>query len=288
MPELPEVETVRRGLERHLPGRRIESVELRCEDLLGRPDPESFCRALPGQTFRRLDRLGKMLILELDHQGLLVHLGMTGQLTFWDPAHPEGQGPAAPPAPGHPVRDRHLHLILHLEGAAALLYRDVRRFGKWRMDPLETLRRAPELVRLGPDPLTPEYRFEAFSAALRRTRRRIKAALLDQRVVAGLGNIYADEALHRAGIRPHRRCHRLTEGQKRCLFEAIPEVLRQGIASRGTTFSDFVGADGSPGGHLARLRAYGRAGQPCAGCGASLVRTTVAGRSSTWCRHCQR
>lgn len=292
MPELPEVETIRRGLVPHLPGRRVARVEVRCPRILVHPSPEAFRRALEGQTFQGLDRVGKLLILELDASTLLVHLGMTGQLTLRDPSR------ADEPFRRHPVTglertrqhapDAHTHLLLHLDDGSCLCYRDVRKFGRWWLYPRQAARSYPPLERLGPDPLTPEYRWEDFERALAGTRRAVKAVLLDQSVLAGVGNIYADEALFAAGIRPSRRADRLSRAARRRLFEAVPRVLRQAIEGRGTTFSDYRDARGEPGTHQEALAVYGRGGQPCPACGQALVRSTVAGRTSTWCPRCQK
>lgn len=293
MPELPEVETIRRGLERHLPGKRIHRVEVREPKLVVRPHWESFVIELAGQTFRQLRRTGKMLILELDSVTLLVHLGMTGQLTFRDPSRPDDERFRIQPITGlqearQHAPDQHTHLLLHLVGGTSLCYRDIRKFGKWRLYSREEASSCPELAALGPDPLTSAYNLDGFAESLRRTTRHVKAVLLDQAVVAGLGNIYVDEALHRCGLRPTRRANKLNGREVFRLFETIPQVLREALEHRGTTFSDYRDAEGQRGDNASRLQVYGRHGEPCPGCGDPLRRSTVAGRTSSWCARCQK
>lgn len=282
VPELPEVETIRRGLERHLPGRRIRRAEVRAPQLVAHPDWESFVIGLAGRTFRTPRRVGKMLILDLDSGALLVHLGMTGQLLFQDPSQT---------SPGSSVGggcDPHAHILLHHADGTCLCYRDIRKFGKWRLYAAHEAPTCPELACLGPDPLTPDFVLEGFASALRRTTRHIKAVLLDQSVVAGLGNIYVDETLHRCGLRPTRRANKLSAREVRRLFEGIPGVLKEALERRGTTFSDYRDAEGNSGQNGPALRVYGRHGQPCPECGQELRRTTVAGRTSSWCAKCQK
>jgi len=293
MPELPEVETIRRGLERHLPGRRIRRAEVRAPKLVLHPDWESFVIELAGQTFQRLNRVGKMLILELDSVSLLVHLGMTGQLTFRDPERPDCTAFKVQPVTGlqqaeQHAPDRHTHIILHHTDGTALCYRDIRRFGKWRLYPRAEAPRCSELAALGPDPLTGDFLLQGFASSLGRTTRQVKAVLLDQSVVAGLGNIYVDETLHRCGIRPGRRADRLNGKEVRRLYETIPCVLQEALDHRGTSFSDYRDADGQEGQHAEALQVYGRYGQPCPRCGQALRRSTVAGRTSSWCAKCQK
>lgn len=292
MPELPEVETVRRSLEPFVPGRRIARVEIRDSLVIKRPDPSHYPKLLEGQQFTHLDRLGKYLILHLERHGLLVHLGMTGQLTFRDPTRPDTAF-LRHPYTGlqrtlqHPV-DAHTHISLEFEDGTALHYRDIRKFGKWRLYPTEDLERSPELTGLGPDPITGDFRLEPFQARLRKTSRAVKAALLDQAVVAGLGNIYVDEALFRAGVRPRKAARRLTGRETERLHSAIKEVLLAGIEAGGTTLRDFVDGTGAAGTNQERLLVYGRHGQPCAVCGTPLKRATVAQRTTSWCAVCQR
>jgi len=285
MPELPEVETVRRSLLPYLPGARVQQVIIRHPKVVLTPLP------LEGDRFSLLERHGKLLMLGLESgRTLLVHLGMTGQLTYRDPRRDDR------PFQRHPTTglqrtlqhevDAHTHVSLDLEGGGALHYRDIRKFGKLRL--ADSAQRQAQLARMGPDPLTDAWKWERFLGQVKKTHRPIKAVLLDQAVAAGVGNIYADEALFLAGIRPSSRSHRLGAARLKKLFEAVPQVLQQGIHYGGTTLSDYLDAEGNPGSNQEQLWAYGRYGQPCRRCGTTVERSTVAQRTSSWCPGCQR
>ena len=292
MPELPEVETVRRTLLPHLPGRVIEEVVVRHPKVLVFPDPQSFVKQLQGARFEQLDRRGKLLIFRLPRKVLLIHLGMTGQLTFRDPAR-EDVPFQRHPTTGlqrtlqHPV-DSHTHISLCFGDGCGLHYRDIRKFGKWRLFAHDHPRLAEELGRVGPDPLTDRWAWEPFSEAVRKSSRAIKAIILDQAVSAGVGNIYADEALFVAGIRPSVKGAKLSRKRLERLFEAIPYVLQKGIDNGGTSLSDYIDADGQKGRNQEQLLVYGRHGQPCFSCQRPLKKSTVAQRTSSWCDRCQR
>lgn len=296
MPELPEVETVRRGLAPHLEGRRVAGVELRLARMLEVGRPRDL-RALAGHRFLAPRRHGKYLLLDLDGPGpghtLVVHLGMTGQLTM----HPAGAAPLdrfvrlasglQRPVGPHTV-DRHTHLVVTLEGEDRLLFRDPRTFGRLLVVPRDRLEATPRLRRLGPDALgLPDPVFVERLWA-RRGQRHVKSLLLDQGLVAGVGNIYADEACFAAGIRPQRRSARLTRAEAGRLAGSVQEALRRGIDNCGTSFSDFVGPDGHPGSNLEVLAVYARGGEPCVGCGGVLSKGVVAQRGTVWCPRCQR
>ena len=290
MPELPEVETVRRSLEPHLPGRPIQEVVIRDALVIKYPEPSGYER-LKGQKFTRLERIGKLLILHLERDTLLVHLGMTGQLTFRDPDRQDTpfqrhNHTGLQRTLQHPV-DKHTHVSIEFGDGTALHYRDIRKFGKWRLYPRHMVGKSPEVRRLGPDPLTEAFTPDYFRARLKATRRPIKAALLDQGLVAGVGNIYADEALFRAGIRPRRGAYRLSGRAVDNLHEAVRAVLEAGIENGGTTLRDFVDGSGEAGYNQESLLVYGRYGQACPGCGQPLRRAVVAQRTTTWCPQCQ-
>jgi len=266
VPELPEVETVARGLRAALVGRRV--VRVWTSGLgLRRPVDARALRGVVGRTIVAVRRRGKYLLLDLDDgRAMLSHLGMTGRLVV---------GTAAPPP--------HTHVKLGLD-RGALCFADARRFGLLRVCARDG---APELSALGPDALE-DLSVEHLARACRRTRRRIKDVLLDQRVAAGIGNIYACEALYRSGIDPRRRAHRLPRAVVAGLFAAVREVLSAGVAGRGTTLRDFVAADGRPGEYAQELRVYGRAGDPCDQCGSNIRRVVWGSRSSFLCPRCQK
>lgn len=292
MPELPEVETVRRSLLPYLPGREVNEVRVHHPKVLVSPEPADFVSRLTGRRFEALERTGKLLIFRLPPEVLLVHLGMTGQLTFRTPERPDE------PFRRHPVTglqralqhefDKHTHITLHFEDGCAVYYRDVRKFGKWRLLREDDPRLQTELSRLGPDPLTESWLEDRFVQTMRKTQRPVKSALLDQGVAAGVGNIYADEALFLAGIRPEVPAAKLSKARLRKLFQAVPQVLEKGLQNGGTSFSDYVNADGVKGQNQEQLLAYGRYEQPCLVCGTPLRKTTVAQRTSSWCPRCQK
>ena len=302
MPELPEVETVRRTLLPYLPGRVIEEVEVRPSLrsqavksgllVLLHPSPEEFAGRLRGQPFEALERHGKLLDFRLPDQHLLIHLGMTGQLTFRDPARADEPFNRHPKTGlerslQHPV-DQHTHISFRFTDGTHLHYRDIRKFGKWRLYRHGDPALAQEFAKLGPDPLTPTFTLNDFGARLKATQRAIKATLLDQAVVAGVGNIYADEALHRAGIHPLAHAQRLSRKSVAALFEAVRHVLELGLSNRGTSLSDYVDGEGRSGTNQEALRAYGRGGEPCLACGTTMLRIVVAQRTTTFCPKCQK
>jgi formamidopyrimidine-DNA glycosylase len=268
------VETIVRGLAPRLPGRRVESVWSSGERLhLRRKVDVAGLRAVTvGRTIAGVRRVGKFILIDVDgarDTGVLIHLGMTGRLRV----------EAADAA-----RVRHTHVAFRLAGGDELRFVDARRFG-W-VQPGRPFAASPALAHLGPDPLT-ALDAPALAAALAGVRASIKAFLMDQRRIAGLGNIYVAEALFRAGIHPAARAGR-TRGQAPALLAAIRAALAGGIARRGTTLRDYVDADGRSGDNAAALLVYGRAGEPCSRCGARIKRRVDAGRSTFFCPGCQR
>jgi formamidopyrimidine-DNA glycosylase len=274
MPELPEVETIVRGLAPRLRGRRIDGVWWSGQGLhLGRKVDLRGLRAVAvGRTVERVRRRGKYILLEIaggDDQGVIIHLGMTGRLRV--------QSAAVERAP-------HTHVVFPLAGGDELRFVDARRFG-W-VTPGRPLARDPGLAALGPDPLT-ELDDAALAVALAEARTPIKAFLLDQRRIAGLGNIYVAEALFLCRAHPATPARRLARRAPE-LLAAVREALAGGIARRGTTLRDYVDADGRAGDNAAALLVYGRAGEPCVRCGAEIRRRIDAGRATFFCPRCQR
>jgi formamidopyrimidine-DNA glycosylase len=273
MPELPEVETVARGLRAVLPGRRILSVRLGKTDFID--DPAAIEQRLLGTRINEVRRHGKFLVLELESSNgrarsfaLLIHLGMTGQIVTCPP-----EVRVAP----------HTHVFLSLDDGRELRYTDIRRFG--RIAILTDGAQEDVLSSLSLDPL--EATHEQFIAKLHARRARIKALLLDQHVLRGMGNIYTDESLWRARIHPMRLGANLTPGQLRRLYRAVRGVLTEAIRLRGSSISDYVDSNGQPGEFQRRHRVYQREGKRCCRCGAAIRRAIVAGRSSYFCPQCQ-
>ncbi len=293
MPELPEVETIVRLLAPRVEGRRIVSAELRLARILLSPPASAFPGLLEGRVIRKVFRRGKYILLDLGESTLVVHLGMTGQLTHSPAAYREDPSfvrtvTGLEKARGvHPV-DRHTHLLLGLEGGERLLFRDPRTFGKLFLVPGAGWPDHPRLSILGEEPLDLEV-----GPFLRRgglpagSSRPVKALLLDQRVLAGVGNIYADEALFLSGIHPLTRVRDLAPDRLEALLKAVKSVLRKGLRNSGTSFSDYRKPDGSEGGNYERLLVYGRGGLPCRRCRTVLVKSVVAQRGTVHCPACQ-
>jgi formamidopyrimidine-DNA glycosylase len=269
VPELPEVETIVHDLGRLVPGAVITKVEVVHPDLV-EGDAEAFARSLAGRRIEGVSRRAKNIVLALGAERLVVNLGMTGRLLVLDPAQPP---------PTHPgVR-------FHLQDGRTLLYHDVRRFG--RLSLLSRDEWAARDEALGYEPLSPEFTPEALLDLARRSRVAVKTWLMDQRRVVGVGNIYASEALFRAGIDPRRPASSLTPDEARRLHRAVVEVLREAIEFRGTTLLDYRDASGEEGRFADRLRVYDRAGEPCRVCGSPVRRIVQGGRSTFYCERCQ-
>jgi len=276
MPELPEVETVVRGLRGSLPGRTILDVRLGKTDFID--DPVALSEHLPGVRIAGIKRLGKFICIELqpgvpaevpvERNNLVIHLGMTGQLTVRHPGDP-----VAP----------HTHGFFALDDGQELRYTDIRRFGRILLVPESLM--AGFRGRLGTEPL--EITLKEFRARFGGRRARIKALLLDQAVLRGVGNIYADESLFRAGIHPARIAANLTQIQLEVLHRAVREILTTAIRLRGSSISDYVDSEGKRGEFQFQHRVYQREGKSCVHCKAKIRRVIVAGRSSHFCPRCQ-
>lgn len=274
MPELPEARTIARRLHAALVGRTIRQVRLHRADMLKTGTPRALCAALVSQVVARIDTRGKYVVLHTGQARLVMQLGMAGRVRLAD---------------GGQAIEPHTHLTLVLDDGRQMHYANVRRIagGLHLIDGGEA--DLGPLAALGPE--ADQITLDQFRAALAGRRRAVKAALLDQSLLAGLGNIYTDEALAAAGIRPARRADRLTGEQLARLHRAIRAVLAEAVAAGGSSLADanpFVDADGRLGYFAVRHRVYGRYGQPCRTCGATLTRTLIAGRTTTFCPRCQR
>jgi formamidopyrimidine-DNA glycosylase len=276
MPELPEVETVVRGLQERVRGRGIVEVVAASVRLRGRSlEPDALRAALRGRTIAAVQRRAKYVVMPLDRDWtILVHLGMSGRLAW-----------VAPPLEAPP---KHTHVTLQLDSGVELRYVDPRRFGLFRVvasgDPVG----ARQLAGLGPEPLDDEFTVAGLRVPLRASRRAVKELLLDQRIVAGLGNIYVCEALFEAGIDPRTPGQRVAAHRVERLHQAIGQVLRRAVENRGTTLRDYADLLGELGSNQGRLGVYDREGQPCGVCHATVRRIVQAGRSTFYCPTCQR
>lgn len=277
MPELPEVETIVRSLRPALESRVVTRLEVRyAGSIRGGLDAATLQQTILGRTILAVRRRAKLALIDL--QGdltLAFHLKMTGRLHLPGPEE---------------VPDKHTHLVFQLahaqHGPARLFFIDVRKFGYCAALPTSKLPSFPFYASLGPEPL--EVSTKALAAKLDNRRGRIKALLLNQTVLAGVGNIYADEALFRAGVRPDRRADRLSAAKKLELMRHVQDVLQLGIDCCGASIRDYVNARGDAGAFQDCFQVYGKAGHPCQKCGASLKKMTVAGRTSTFCPACQK
>lgn len=286
MPELPEVETVRRGLEPALSGARLERVEARRPDLRF-PFPEGFVQRLTGARVQALERRAKYLLAPLDRGDTLVmHLGMTGRFEIEgaDRSRPGQFREAAS------LEDKHAHVLFETDSGRRVTFFDARRFGYMDLIPTAQLQDHAWFKGLGPEPLGPDFTAAHLAWAFDGKIQNVKATLLDQRIVAGLGNIYVCEALHRARISPSTPAGRISAKRLESLASAVREVLLEAITAGGSTLRDYAGADGALGYFQHAFRAYGREDEPCqrAGCRGVIRRTVHAGRSTFYCPQCQR
>lgn len=271
MPELPEVETTRRGIAPHVTGRRVVRVDV-YDSRLRWPVPVDLDARLRGRTIDGVDRRSKYLLLHAGEGALLVHLGMTGTLRVFREPTP---------------RKAHDHIDIVLDDGTVLRYRDPRRFGAMLW--IESSREGhPLLDGLGPEPFDTAFDAGYLWRTTRTRRAAIKLALMDNHVVTGVGNIYANEALFRAGIRPGARANRLSRPRLQRLVEAVRDVLQAAIAKGGSTLRDFVGSDGASGHFQLEYFVYGRAGAPCRICKTPIRQSRIGQRSSFHCPHCQR
>ena len=281
MPELPEVETVRGGLLPVMEGARFECVTLNRPDLRF-PFPENFAARLTGQKVERLSRRAKFLQADLSSgERLFMHLGMSGRFTI------KADQTKTPGVFTHAqdTNPKHDHAVFEMDNGAVVTFNDPRRFGFMEM----AAAGAPyRLDGIGPEPLGNGFSAPVLRAALRGKKSKIKAALLDQHVVAGLGNIYVCEALFKAGIRPTRAAGRLTVAETESLVGHIKEVLTRAIAAGGSSLKDFASADGALGYFQHSFDVYGREGEPCMTCERLLTRIVQSGRSSFYCKACQK
>ncbi|MGJ8688606.1 MAG: bifunctional DNA-formamidopyrimidine glycosylase/DNA-(apurinic or apyrimidinic site) lyase [Gammaproteobacteria bacterium] len=271
MPELPEVETTRRGIEKHIIDQTVRSVTVRNFQLRW-PIPQTLVDELPKRRFSRIERRGKYLLIYAGDACLLIHLGMSGSLRITN---------------ANDALLKHDHVDIVLDNGAILRYCDPRRFGCFLW-----FKQAPEqhplLKHLGPEPLTEDFNAQLLYARSRNRRMPVKTFIMDSHIVVGVGNIYANEALFVAGIKPDRSAGKVSKPKYERLVSAVKEILQRAITQGGTTLKDFVGGDGKPGYFKQSLLVYGRAGQQCSQCQSILKELRIAGRSSVYCPQCQK
>ena len=272
MPELPEVETVRRGLERLLVGKTIGQVRVRYAKMIG-TGVDSFVHDLPSQTIERIGRRGKYLLFYLTGGVLISHLRMEGKYLFYPDAVPER---------------KHAHVFFEMTDGGTLVYEDVRKFGTMELLNKDQLEFYFAARKLGPEPTDADFLLSPFAAALSRSKKLIKPYLLEQTLVVGLGNIYVDEALWRARLHPARPSASLKPAEVKRLREQIIEVLQLGIEKRGSTIRTYRNALGEDGTMQDFLQVYGKTGHPCARCGSPIEKIKLSGRGTHLCPRCQK
>jgi formamidopyrimidine-DNA glycosylase len=286
MPELPEVETIRRVLAKKIVGRRIVKAEVRLPNPAAsrlsqnlRQQTRRLSRNLRGASIKRISRRAKYLIVRLGEALLIFHLGMTGQIfVIRKKEHTHTGMPELP--------DKHTYFILHLSGDSRLYFRDIRKFGRIHLimkKEEKTFFRA-----LGPEPLSAAFTPESLRSGFKRKKASLKSLLLGQKIVSGLGNIYTDEVLFQVGILPQTPGGCVSGKKIAKLHKAIPRILKEAIRNRGTTFSDYYDPESRRGGFQARLRVYGRQDEPCLKCGTRILKAVIAQRGTHWCPRCQK
>ncbi|MEW9051710.1 MAG: DNA-formamidopyrimidine glycosylase [Neobacillus sp.] len=274
MPELPEVETVRKTLKQLVSNKQIEKITIFWPKIIKNPvEIEQFIDALKGETIEDVGRRGKFLIIYTDHYALVSHLRMEGKYGLY---------------PKEETFDKHTHVLFHFTDGSELRYRDVRKFGTMHLYKKGEEFEKPPLIGLGPEPFSEEFTKEFLHEKLKKTNRKVKPALLDQKILVGLGNIYVDEALFRAGIHPERPANSLNEAEIAVLHREIIDTLSEAVKKGGSTIRSYVNTQGEIGMFQLELYAYGRKGEPCKNCGTPLEKTTVGGRGTHFCPQCQK
>jgi len=272
MPELPEVETIVSCLAPHVKDKTITGAEVKENSVINYEDERSFIEQLEGQDVRGVDRRGKYIVFDLGDNYLVIHLRMTGALLYINPEE-------------EPTGEDYITLSLQFADGGQLLLTSIRKFTQAYL--VDNLDQAGSLTKLGPEPLADSFTVSDFKEIFNNRSARIKSLLLNQRFIAGIGNIYADESLFLAGIHPLTRADSLTDRQLEDLYAAVEQVLREGIEHRGTTQDTFRDAEGEEGSHQHHLRVYDREGDPCLNCQQEIDRIKISGRSSYFCPQCQ-
>lgn len=274
MPELPEVETIRQTLKRFVLGKKIEDVQIDWPNIIKHPrDPALFRKQVSGQTVRDIGRKGKYLLFELDDDILVSHLRMEGKYTV---------------VPSDEEVKKHTHIVFKFTNGEELRYNDVRKFGTMHLWPKGEEFVSEPLKKLGPDPFDDDFTLEYFWQKLKKTDRYIKPVLLDQTIVTGLGNIYVDETLHKAGIHPLKRAGKITKKQAALIREKAIDTLEEAVAMGGTTIRSYVNSQGDMGMFQQQLFVYGQENEPCKTCGTQIEKSKVGGRGTHICPKCQK
>lgn len=274
MPELPEVETIKKTLKRFVVGKEINNITIHWPNIIKHPDDSvHFSQLLTGQTILDIKRKGKFLIFELEDYVLVSHLRMEGKYSVEDQKEPI---------------KKHTHVIFSFTNGEELRYNDVRKFGTMHVFPKGEELTVQPLVKLGPDPFDDDFTLDYFYKKLKKTDRVIKVALLDQTIVAGLGNIYVDETLFKAGVHPLKKSSALTKKEAEAIKDQAIQTLAEAIKQGGTTIRSYVNGQGEMGMFQQELFVYGQENQPCKNCGEPIEKMKISGRGTHICNHCQK
>lgn len=285
MPELPEVETIRQDLRQKILHRPITQVEVRRAKMVKGNTPQ-FTKALIGNEIEEIDRIGKLILFHLKNGGhVAVHLKMTGQLLYRFGTHLIAGGHTFPPVHAE-LPNKHSHIIITFNDGSTLFFNDMRLFGY--MNVITDDEREEIYKGYGPEPLDNDFTAAYLCSILGKRSISLKAVLLNQELIAGIGNIYADETCFLAGVRPQRKAASITKKEAERLVAAAKKVMAKAIKERGTTFNDYRDPEGRKGNFVRFLKVYGRGGKPCTVCGHTLIKTVVASRGTVYCRVCQK
>ncbi|MCK5591525.1 MAG: bifunctional DNA-formamidopyrimidine glycosylase/DNA-(apurinic or apyrimidinic site) lyase [Candidatus Pacebacteria bacterium] len=285
MPELPEVQTITNDLNSKILNKKISSVDIQLKNIV-KGNLQDFTKTLIDNSFKKIERRGKFIILKLerDNKHLIIHLRLTGQLIYQNKneiiagGHDTGEN-------NFNLLNKQAHLIIHFEDNSKLFYNDQRQFGFLQIVNNKELLKIKE--KLGVEPLDEKFTLEVFSKLLKGKKSNVKAFLLDQKHIAGIGNIYADETLFKAGIRPTRNLNSLDPVEIKKLFNSIKTILKKAVKLRGTSFNNYRDTDGNKGDFAKMLKVYGRDGEKCSVCNSIIIKTKVAGRGTRYCPKCQ-
>ncbi len=287
MPELPEVETIKNSLNKKVLDKKIIQVDVRQKKVI-RGSLSSFVKILPGRSFQKIDRVGKLLIFKIKDNELylLIHLKVTGQLIYCKKNEIVAGGHNFPEIEVGELPNKYSHVIFQFIDGSQLFFNDMRKFGYLKIVERKDLEKV--LKEYGLDPLSPDFKLDNFRKIFKDKKTSVKAVLMDQELIAGIGNIYSDEILFQARIKPIRRANTLKKEEIKNIFEATKMILKKAIKYRGTTFSDYVDASGNKGGFIRFLKVYGREGEKCEQCGGVIKKTKIAGRGTRYCNRCQK
>lgn len=274
MPELPEVETIRQDMIKKVKGKKIENVEIKNEKNIRIISPEQFKEKLKGRVIEDIQRRGKFLIINLDSDDLLIfHLKLTGRLLF---------------SPVGKEEPKYVRMVFTFTDKSRLFFADIRGFADVFLIPRSDVETIPAIKNMGPEPLSPDFNPDKLKQILGGKRGKIKPLLMDQSVIAGIGNIYSQEALYRAGIHPEREVSKLTEKEIEAIYRSLVDVLKEAIKYRGSSVDAYLDLNGKEGNYVPHLKIYGKEGQICPRCGSSIKKKRVGGRGTYFCSKCQK